>query len=172
MHAYSFTSRPGRSFGASLPALSAVLCLVSMIASLPAVGRATTAAPSTTSYAAFARFAGVGAEGRDMIWRGPVAGDWGSELTVRLAHVAVDGAARRGPQPVEGILFVAADPERPERALASEVAGTMDLRTGRVVVSGTVSVGSQEGERLTFVANLVDGDLSGDVQIGARIAAR
>jgi hypothetical protein len=107
-----------------------------------------------------------------MVWHGAVAGDPAGELTVRLAHVAPDGAAHRGPQPVDGIVFVAADDAHPERSLAAEVTGTMDLQAQRVAVSGTISVGDREGEQLQLVGNLVDGHLSADMHIGALVATR
>jgi hypothetical protein len=115
---------------------------------------------------------GVGADGRDMVWHGAVAGDPVGELTVRLAHVARDGAAHPGAQPVDGIVFVAADDAHPERSLAAEVTGTMDLQAQRVAVAGTISVGAHRGEQLRVVGHLVDGHLSADMYVGALVAAR
>lgn len=125
----------------------------------------TAAAPATTARAAyaahFAEFQGVGAEGRDMVWRGAIAGAAVGELTVRLAHIAPDGAARPGAQPVEGILFVSG---APARSFAAELTGTMDLGAKRVEVGGTISEGYRRGERVEYAAELVDFDLSGELR--------
>ena len=110
----------------------------------------------------FAEFTGVGAEGRDMVWRGAVAGAAVGELTVRLAHVGRDVDTAKPTWPVEGIIFVSG--EDPRRALAAEVRGTIDWRTKRVKLAGEVSVGYLKGARLEQTADLVNHDLSGEMR--------
>lgn len=110
----------------------------------------------------FAEFTGVGAEGRDMIWRGAVAGAAVGEMTVRLAHVGRDIDTAKPTWPVEGIIFVSG--EDPQRAFAAEVRGTIDWRTKRVKLAGEVSVGYMRGAHVEQTADLIDHDLSGELR--------
>jgi hypothetical protein len=112
----------------------------------------------------FAEFSGVGAEGRDMVWRGAVAGAAVGAVTVRLAHVGRDADTAKPTWPVEGVVFVSG--EDPRRAFAAEVRGTIDWRTKRVRLAGEVSVGYMRGAHVEVTADLVNYDLSG----GARVA--
>jgi hypothetical protein len=119
----------------------------------------------------FAEFTGVGAEGRDMVWRGAVAGAAVGELTVRLAHVGRDVDTAKPTWPVEGIIFVSG--EDPQRAFAAEVHGTIDWLTRRVKLAGEVSVGYMRGAHLEQTADLIDHDLSGELRLApATLAAR
>jgi hypothetical protein len=111
----------------------------------------------------FAEFTGVGAEGRDMVWRGAVAGAAVGALTVRLAHVGRDVDTAKPTWPVEGIIFVAG--EDPRRAFAAEVSGTIDWRTNRVTLAGEVSVGYLRGTHVEQTADLVDFNLSGELRL-------
>lgn len=110
----------------------------------------------------FAEFTGVGAEGRDMIWRGAIAGAAVGELTVRLAHVGRDIDSAKPTWPVEGIIFVSG--EDPQHAFAAEVRGTIDWRTKRVKLAGEVSVGYKRGAHVEQTADLIDHDLSGELR--------
>jgi hypothetical protein len=122
----------------------------------------------TSAY--FAEFTGVGAEGRDMIWHGAVAGAAVGELTLRLAHVGRDVNTAKPEWPVEGIIFVSG--EDPRRAFAAEVRGTIDWRTKRVRLAGEVSLGYLRDARLEVTADLVHHDLSGGMRIApAKLAA-
>ena len=116
----------------------------------------------------FAEFTGVGAEGRDMVWRGAVAGAAVGELTVRLAHVGRDIDIAQPTWPVEGIIFVSG--EDPRRAFAAEVRGTIDWRTKRLTLAGEVSVGHLRGAHVEQTADLVNHDLSGELRL-TRLAA-
>ncbi|MEP7065646.1 MAG: hypothetical protein ABI889_06400 [Gemmatimonadota bacterium] len=123
----------------------------------------------TSAY--FAEFTGVGAEGRDMVWRGAVAGVAVGELTVRLAHVSRDIDAAKPIWPVEGIIFVSGDD--PQRAFAAEVHGTIDWMTKRVKLEGEVSTGYMRGSHLEQTADLINHDLSGEMRFAAAsLAAR
>jgi hypothetical protein len=115
----------------------------------------------TSAY--FAQFIGVGAEGRDMVWRGAVAGTAVGELTVRLAHVGRDVDNAMPTWPVEGIIFVSG--EDPRRAFAAELRGTIDWRTKRVRLAGEVSLGYMRGAHLEMTADLVNYDLSGVMRV-------
>ena len=117
----------------------------------------------TSAY--FAEFTGVGADGRDMVWRGAVAGGAVGELTVRLAHVGRDVDAAKPMWPVEGIISVSG--EDPRRAFAAEVHGTIDWPAKRVRLAGEVSVGYVRGTRIELTADLVNCDLSGELRAAA-----
>ena len=117
----------------------------------------------------FAEFTGVGAEGRDMIWRGAVAGAAVGELTVRLAHVGRDIDSAEPTWPVEGIIFVSG--EDPRRAFAAEVYGTIDWRSKRVKLAGEVSAGYMRGAHVEQMADLIDNDLSGELRFASTTLA-
>jgi len=118
----------------------------------------------------FAEFTGVGAEGRDMVWRGAVAGAAVGELTVRLAHAGRDVDTAKSTRPVEGIIFVSGDD--PRRAFAAEVRGTIDWRTNRLTLAGEVSVGYLRGAHVEQTADLTNYDLSGELRLApATLAA-
>ncbi|MGH7648630.1 MAG: hypothetical protein ACREND_10960 [Gemmatimonadaceae bacterium] len=121
----------------------------------------------------FAEFTGVGADGRDMVWRGAIAGVALGELTVRLAHVGRDIDSATPTWPVEGIIFVSA--EDPQRSFAAEVHGTIDWPIKRAKFEGDVSAGYMRGRHIELIADLIDCDLSGDLRLApvpAPLAAR
>ncbi|MGH7632396.1 MAG: hypothetical protein ACRENC_01605 [Gemmatimonadaceae bacterium] len=111
----------------------------------------------------FAEFTGVGAEGRDMVWRGAVTGVAAGELTVRLAHVGRDVDTATPTWPVEGIIFVSG--KDPQHAFAAEVHGTINWRTKRVRLAGEVSLGYMRGAHVEQTADLVNYDLSGELRL-------
>ncbi|MDQ2767148.1 MAG: hypothetical protein M3Y30_08310 [Gemmatimonadota bacterium] len=117
----------------------------------------------------FAEFTGIAAEGRDMVWRGAVAGVAVGELTVRLAHVGRDIDTEKPTWPVEGIIFVSG--EDPRRAFAAEVHGTIDWPTKRVNLVGEVSTGYMRGSRVEQTGDLIDGDLSGELRFAPETLA-
>ena len=118
----------------------------------------------------FAEFTGVGADGRDMVWHGAVAGAAVGELTVRLAHVGRDVDTAKPTWPVEGIIFVSG--EDPRRAFAADVRGTIDWRTRRLTLAGEVSVGYLRGAHVEQTADLINHDLSGEPRLApATLAA-
>ncbi|GEM_PF-2711176 len=126
--------------------------------------------PQTTG-AYFAEFTGVGREGRDMVWRGAVAGVAAGEMTVRLAHVGRDVDTAEPTWPVEGIIFVSG--EDPQHSFAAEVHGTIDWPTKRVKLTGDVTVGYMKGAHVEQTADLLDYDLSGELcLVPASVAAR
>jgi hypothetical protein len=111
----------------------------------------------------FAEFTGVGPEGRDMVWRGAVAGAAVGELTVRLAPAGKIIDTARPEWPVEGVIFVTG--EDPRRAFAAEVRGTIDWRRNRLTLAGEVSVGYLRGAHVEQTADLINHDLSGELRI-------
>ena len=121
---------------------------------------ATTRKQCVSSY--FAEFTGVGADGRDMVWRGAAAGAAVGEMTVRLAHEGRDIDTAKPTWPVEGIIIVSG--EDPRRAFAAEVHGTIDGRTKREKLAGDVSVGYMRGAHVEQTADLIDHDLSGELR--------
>jgi hypothetical protein len=110
----------------------------------------------------FAEFTGVGADERDMVWSGAVAGAAIGELTVRLAHEGRDIDTASPTWPVEGVVVVSG--EDPKRAFAADVRGTIDWRTKRVQLAGEVSVGYMRGAHFEQTADLIDHDLSGEMR--------
>jgi len=131
-------------------------------------------------YSAYvAGYTGLDAAGRDMVWRGAVAGGAVGELVVRLAPEGRVVDTARPEWPVEGIIFVSG--EDPRRAFAAEVRGTIDWKARRLELSGEVTDGHMRGLRLTLTAELVDTEriahnLSGEMRFApathaARVAA-
>lgn len=121
----------------------------------------------------FAEFTGVGLEERDMVWCGAIAGAALGEVTVRLAHVGREIDSATPTWPVEGIIFVSGDD--PRRAFAAEVHGSIDWPTKRAKLEGDVSVGYMRGRHIELIADVIDGDLSGDLRLApapAPLAAR
>ena len=115
-------------------------------------------------YSAYvAGFTGLDAAGRDMIWRGAVAGAAVGELVVRLAPEGgvIDTTTSEGP--VEGIIFVSG--EDPRRAFAAEVRGTINLKSKRVTLTGVVSTGYLSGAHIELTADVINDALHGDLRL-------
>jgi hypothetical protein len=86
-------------------------------------------------------YAGVGAEGIDLVWRGQAAGPVPGRVTIRMEYAG--GADERAMPvwPVNVWLFYSADDYR--SSFAAELSGSMNWRTGELRVSGLVSDGSR-----------------------------
>jgi hypothetical protein len=171
------TRRPAQRIGATVLLATAALSLMAAVPPAPRVHVGATPrallAPEPYVGSHVARFIGVGAEGRDLVWRGAIgdaaAGDT-AELTLRLAPLMPPAdAARPAPWPVEGVLFVAGSPER---SFAADVAGTIDWRAGRADLHGVVTVGAGDGERVAYTADINDYDLHGHLAVTFATAAR
>jgi len=89
------------------------------------------------------RFEGVGAEGADDIWRGPVGGNAPGEITIRVEYRGEAMRVSDPVWPVGVIAFVAADD--PMKSFAAEAEGTLDWSTGAMRVVGRVSDGWMKG---------------------------
>jgi hypothetical protein len=127
------------------------------------------------SSAYFAQFAGRSADGREMIWRGAIAGAAVGEFTVRLTQTGQASDPVRGKRPVEGTIMVVG--EDPARAFAAQVRGTIDWQARRLALTGQVTTGDRRGTPLTQTAELTNSErvahnLSGEMHFGpAAVAA-
>ncbi len=121
---------------------------VSVAALAAGAGRATAAAtaivrpapPDLPDTLAFeVEYAGIGAEGIDLIWRGEAGGPVPGRVTIRMEYAG--GAEDRAMPvwPVNVWLFYSADNYR--SSFAAELSGSMNWRTGELRVSGLVSDG-------------------------------
>ena len=117
-----------------------------------------------------AGFTGLDAAGRDLIWRGAVAGAAVGQLTLRLAHEGRVNDATNHTWAVEGIVFVSG--EDPRRAFAAEVRGTIDWQAKRVTLTGVVSTGYLSGAHIELTAAVIKDALHGELRLApASLAA-
>jgi hypothetical protein len=115
-------------------------------------------------YSAYvAGYTGLDAAGRDMVWRGAVAGAAVGELVVRLGPEGRVVDTARPEWPVEGIIFVSG--EDPRRAFAAEVRGTIDWQAKRVTLTGVVSTGYLSGARIELTADVINDALHGELHL-------
>jgi hypothetical protein len=119
-----------------------------------------------------ARFAGVGAEGVDNIWVGPLGGPTSGEITLRVEHRGAEADRARPVWPVRVIAFVAADDA--SASFAADLDGTLDWTTGTMQVSGVVSEGWKAGTPVeqTFRFDPVHLDGEGSLRVGLVTAAQ
>jgi hypothetical protein len=123
-----------------------VLCLA---ASAGAVGLgaggiapATTAAvelPDTLGFEV--EYAGIGADGADLLWRGRVEGETPALVTIRMEYAGGEGERRMPVWPVNVRLLYSADDAH--CSFAAELSGSMNWRTGDLRASGIVSDGAR-----------------------------
>jgi hypothetical protein len=119
---------------------------------------------TTDLYSAYvAGFTGLDAAGRDMVWRGAVAGAAVGELVVRLAPEGgvIDSTMSDGP--VEGIIFVSG--EDPRQAFAGEVRGTINWKSKRATLTGVVSTGYLSGTHIELTADVINDALHGELRL-------
>jgi hypothetical protein len=86
-------------------------------------------------------YAGVGAEGVAMIWRGRLSGPVGGLVTIRMEYAGAAPDRRMPIWPVNAWLFFSADDYR--SSFAAELSGSMNWRTGEMRVTGLVSDGDR-----------------------------
>ena len=128
-----------------------VLCL-GATASAAALGggRGAEAAPAAASLAdtlAFeVEYAGIGAEGVDLIWRGRAQGPTPAEVTVRMEYAGGADDRWMPVWPVNVRLLYAA--EDYARSFAAELSGSMNWRSGMLEVSGIVTDGARRNTPL------------------------
>ena len=84
-------------------------------------------------------YAGVGAEGIDLVWRGQAAGPVPGRVTIRMEYAGGADERTMPVWPVNVWLFYSADDYR--SSFAAEMSGSMNWRTGELRVSGLVSDG-------------------------------
>jgi hypothetical protein len=121
---------------------------LSVAALAAGAGRATPAATAIVSPApadlpdtlAFeVEYAGIGAEGIDLIWRGEAAGSVPARVTIRMEYAGRTEDRAMPVWPVNVWLFYSADNYR--SSFAAELSGSMNWRTGELQASGLVSDG-------------------------------
>ena len=105
----------------------------------PAVAAAPTPArlPDTLSFAV--SYAGIGAEGVDMVWRGEVEGAVPGQVTIRMEYAGSEAGRRLQVWPVNAWLFFSAEDLR--NSFGAELSGRMHWGTGEMRVTGLVSDG-------------------------------
>ena len=129
-----------------------------------AQAQSATFARTNDLYSAYvAGFGGLDGAGRDMVWRGAVAGAAVGQLTLRLAHEGQVTDPTDHTWAVEGIVFVSG--EDPRRAFAAEVRGTMDWQSKRVTLTGMVSTGYLSGAHIELTADVLDDALHGELRL-------
>ena len=117
-------------------------------------------------------FDGVGAEGIDDVWRGPLVGATPGEITLRVEYRGRPIDVARPTWPVRVLTFVAADD--PTRSLLAETSGTLDWDSGIMQLAGLVTEGWMKGARVEQTLRL-DGtrfDGVGSMRVALAIAHR
>jgi hypothetical protein len=99
--------------------------------------RAPTQLPDTLAFEV--EYAGVGAEGIDLVWRGQAGGSVPGRVTIRMEYAGRTDERAMPVWPVNVWLFYSADDYR--SSFAAELSGSMNWRTGELRVSGLVSDG-------------------------------
>ena len=84
-------------------------------------------------------YVGLGAEGVDFIWRGHAQGPVPAQVTIRMEYAGNRDEHAMPVWPVNVWLFYAADDYR--SSFAAEMSGSLNWRTGELLVSGLVSDG-------------------------------
>ena len=117
--------------------------------------------PDTIAFAV--QYAGIGAEGIDLVWRGQAAGAVPARVTIRMEYSG--GAEDRALPvwPVNVWLFYSADDYR--SSFAAELGGSMNWRTGELRVSGLVSDGLRRNVPLEQRVQLHRPELAGAVTL-------
>jgi hypothetical protein len=128
-------------------------------------------APTNDLHSAYvAGFTGLDAAGRDLVWRGAVAGGAVGQLIVRLAHDGRVIDVTNRTWPVEGIVFISG--EDPRRAFAAEVRGTIDWQAKRATLTGVVSTGYLGGAHIELTADVINDALHSELRLApVRLAA-
>jgi hypothetical protein len=84
-------------------------------------------------------YAGISAEGLDLIWRGRADGPVPGQVTVRVEYAGAQSDHQMPVWPVNAWLFYSADDFR--SSFAAELSGSLNWRTGQLHVTGLVSDG-------------------------------
>ncbi len=95
--------------------------------------------PDTLSFPV--EYAGVGAEGVDLIWRGRLSAPVGGLATIRMEYAGAAADRQMPIWPVNAWFFFSADDYR--SSFAAELSGSMNWRTGEMRVTGLVSDGDR-----------------------------
>jgi hypothetical protein len=155
----------------ALLVLSAGLTL-SVAALAASAGRATPAGMAIASLApvrlpdtlAFeVEYAGIGAEGIDLVWHGQAAGSVPGQVTIRMEYAGGTEDHAMPVWPVNVWLFYSADDYR--SSFAAELSGSMNWRIGELRVSGLVSDGRRMNVPLEQRVQLHRPGLEGTVTV-------
>ncbi len=119
-----------------------------------------------------ATFAGVGAEGVDMIWTGPLQGALTGEATVRVQYIGAESDRNQPTWPVRALVFAATDDAT--KAFVGDLGGSMNWRTGEMQLSGPATDGWHRNGRIeqTLSLNRERLDGTGTIHFVERTAER
>jgi hypothetical protein len=160
----------------------AIVCTLAglTLIALRTVGKETPAAAAAAprpaqlpdSLAFAVSYAGAGAEGGDMIWRGEIAGDVPGQVTIRVEYAGSPAGRRQAVWPVNAWLFFSADDLR--NSFAAELSGRMHWGTGEMRVTGLVSDGVKVDTPIEERMNLRQPELEGraTVRLYPRLAGQ
>ena len=95
------------------------------------------------------QYAGLGAEGVDLVWRGRVALPTPAQVTIRMEYAGRPAERGQPVWPVNAWLFYSADDLR--SSFAAELSGSMSWSTGEMRVIGLVSEGLGGGRMISYV---------------------
>ena len=123
----------------------------------PTNGSAASAGQAELGYSV--DFEGVGAEGIDNIWRGPLGAATPGEITLRVEYRGAPMDVARPVWPVRVMTFVAADD--PTKSLLAETDGTLDWHKGIMQLAGRVSEGWMKGANVEQTLRLDRTQLDG-----------
>lgn len=106
------------------------------------------------------RFQGVGAEGIDNIWRGPLGAATPGEITMRVEYRGAPMDVSLPVWRVRAMTFVAADD--PTKSFLAESVGILDWSTGAMRLTGHVSEGWMKGTSVEQTLRLDRTQFDGD----------
>ena len=138
----------------------------------PGRGRSTPASATSTSpdpvtlpdsLAFDIEYAGLGAEGVDLIWRGSAAGPVPARVTIRMEYAGNPQERAMPVWPVNVRLFYSADDLR--NSFAAELSGSMNWHSGEMRVTGLVSDGVRRDATLEQHVLLRPSSLSGSATL-------
>ena len=125
------------------------------------VDPASAALPDTLSFDV--EYAGIGAEGLGLIWRGHAEGVVPAQVTIRMEYAGGSDDHAMPVWPVNVWLFYSADDYR--SSFAAELSGSMNWRLGELRVSGLVSDGLRTNVPLEQRVQLHRPGLAGAVTV-------
>jgi hypothetical protein len=117
-------------------------------------------------------YAGIGAEGADLIWRGRSEGPVPGQVIIRMEYAGAPADRGMPIWPVSVLLLFSADDYH--SSFAAELSGSMNWRSGAMRVAGLVTEGARAGSSLEHRMDLVLPDYGGaaTVRFDPRLALR
>lgn len=109
------------------------------------------------------RYAGIGAEGVDLIWRGRVAGGVPGQVTLRMEYAGTAHGRGHLIWPVKAWLFFSADDYR--NSFAAELSGRVNWSSGEMRVTGLVSDGIRLDTPVEHVLQLGPSGIEGQASV-------